>query len=289
MMSNNRRDYASSAEWLSALRQDEAWLSQSRQLQNSAASDLSTHREVAKRRIGVGDTLEFWEIYCHQVEPVVREIWEIADLSLPRLKIQAIGMLSMEWLEQQTGAEGVREGSAKGKTATKSKRKCDVQEKSRVTMTFLRKGQVTDGHLTLIFSSLQKENWIDGNQADFLALFSGKMDEDCILTWKGTIGKSTLVELFRRLVETGRIIVPHGFTIPAILEGHFNNIRGEWLTGLGKGDKPNAKGQPLIAWCAKLLKTDPDSLLNGGLDDEEEFGAEYDPYDHQDMQIHKHL
>ncbi|MBR2097741.1 MAG: hypothetical protein IJ907_07675 [Prevotella sp.] len=100
MMSCNRGDYRSAADWLSVLRQDEAWLSQQQRLLASPAKDVSIHREDAIRRIGKGETFEFWEIYGHQVEPVVNEVWEIAELSLPKLKIQAIGMLSMEWLEQ---------------------------------------------------------------------------------------------------------------------------------------------------------------------------------------------
>lgn len=101
MMSNNRSDYGSASEWLSALRQDELWLSQLQQLQASTADDLNAHREDAMRRIEQGVTFEIWEIYQHKVEPVVTEVWDIAELSLVRLKIQAIGMLSMEWLEQQ--------------------------------------------------------------------------------------------------------------------------------------------------------------------------------------------
>lgn len=100
MMSGNRRDYASASEWLSALKQDEAWLSQQQRLLISPATDVSIHREDAIRRIGQGETFEFWEIYGHQVEPVISEVWEIAELSLPKLKLQTIGMLSMEWLEQ---------------------------------------------------------------------------------------------------------------------------------------------------------------------------------------------
>lgn len=100
MMSSNRKDYGSATEWLSALRQDEAWLSQRLQLQEMSAADMSAHRDEALRRIGNGETFEFWKIYQHQVEPVVSEVWEIAELSLPKLKIQVIGMLSMEWIEQ---------------------------------------------------------------------------------------------------------------------------------------------------------------------------------------------
>ena len=100
MMSSNRSDYGSASEWIAALRQDDAWLSQLHRLETSTAADARAHQEDALRRIGRGETFEFWEIYAHQVEPVVGEVWEIAELSLPKLKIQAIGMLSMEWLER---------------------------------------------------------------------------------------------------------------------------------------------------------------------------------------------
>ena len=99
MMSNNRGEYASPSLWLSALRQDGLWLSQLQQLQDPKA-DVSALREVAMRKIGQGDTFELWDSYRHQVEPVVTEVWGIAELSLIKLKIQTIGMLSIEWLEQ---------------------------------------------------------------------------------------------------------------------------------------------------------------------------------------------
>ena len=104
MMSSNRRDYGSASEWLAALRLDEAWLSQQQRLQSSLAGNGDAYRDEAIRRIGRGDTFEFWEIYQHKVEPVVSEVWEIAELSLPKLKIQTIGMLSMEWLEKLVSA-----------------------------------------------------------------------------------------------------------------------------------------------------------------------------------------
>lgn len=101
MMSNNRGEYASPSLWLSALRQDGLWLSQLQQLQDQKA-DISALREAAMRKIGQGLTFEFWDSYQHQVEPVVMEVWEMEELTLPKLKIQTIGMLSMEWIEQQT-------------------------------------------------------------------------------------------------------------------------------------------------------------------------------------------
>ena len=110
MMSNNRADYGSATEWLSALRHDEAWLCQQQQLQQSSTDDFKTHLDAAKRRIGSGLLFEYWEIY-HQVESAVSEVWEITELTLPKLKIQTIGMLSMEWMEQQDEKRGLGNNS----------------------------------------------------------------------------------------------------------------------------------------------------------------------------------
>ena len=105
MMSSNRSDYKSASEWLSTLMHDEAWLTQQQRLQSSTAADVNVHREDAIRRIGIGETYEFWEIHGHQVEKAVNEVWDIAALSLPKLKIQTIGMLSMAWLEQHADVQ----------------------------------------------------------------------------------------------------------------------------------------------------------------------------------------
>lgn len=100
-MSGNRDDYSSPAEWLSMIRQDGGWLQQREFLESSLDSgDINARREAAINWIGKGETLGFWEIYRHKVEPVVAEVWEISDLTLAKLKIQTIGMLSIEWIEQ---------------------------------------------------------------------------------------------------------------------------------------------------------------------------------------------
>lgn len=111
MMSNNRAEYGSASEWLSALKQDELWLSQLQQLEAPSA-DRAALRDAALRKIGQTLTFEFWDSYGHRVEPVVSEVWGIAELSLPKLKIQTIGMLSMEWLEKQEKTDDrVQQGS----------------------------------------------------------------------------------------------------------------------------------------------------------------------------------
>ena len=148
----------------------------------------------------------------------------------------------------------------KPKKATGSKPK-----KPRETMTFGRRSAVTEGHIVLLYQKLVKEGWIEGNEADFKALFSGKRDEDCQLL----------------------ITVAEGFTLPAILEGHFKDINGAWLTGLDKGNGANDKALPIITECVRLLKASPDQLIYGAYDDDEDFKSEYDPFDHQDLNLHK--
>ena len=96
-------------------------------------------------------------------------------------------------------------------------------------------------------------------------------------------GKGTLVELFKQMVGAKLVIVPKGFTLSAILEGHFTDTDGKWLTGLDKGNAANDKAIPFIQECVNLLKMSP----NGDYDDDEDFQSEYDPFDHQDLNLHK--
>ena len=161
----------------------------------------------------------------------------------------------------------------------------------REEMTFSHKGSVTEGHLTLLYSKLMEEGWIDCIEGDFKALFSGKRDEACTLIWLGKFGNGTLVELFKQMITAELVIVPKGYTLPHILEGHFKNKDGQWLTRLDKGDKAHEKALPVIKECVDLLKLSVQKLilkLRGEMmDDDEDFKSVYDPYDHQDLNIHK--
>lgn len=163
----------------------------------------------------------------------------------------------------------------------------DKPPKPSETMTFRRKGSVLEGHLTLLFNKLAKEGWIEGDEASFKALFSGKRDAECMLIWAGLYGKSTLVELFRQLINAGLIVLKEGFTLSSVLEGHFTDRSGQNLTGLDKGDTPNEKALPMIQECVKLLQADPKQLIYGAYEKDEDFLLAYDPYDHQDMHLHR--
>ena len=160
-------------------------------------------------------------------------------------------------------------------------------EKPRETMTFGRKSGVTEGHIVLLYQKLVKEGWIEGNDADFKALFSGSRDEDCELVWLGKYGKGTLVELFKQFVQAKLIVVSDGFTLSSLLEGHFKDTDGKWLTGLDKGDSANSKALPVIQECVKLLKADPERIIYGDYDEDEDARSEYDQFDQQDMHWHQ--
>ena len=101
MISNDRAKYSSSSEWLSALRQDEAWLLQEERLLSSGSSDMEALRKIAVERMGDDTVSDYWEIYNHNVEKAIQEAWD-TGMSLVKLKIQAIGLLTLEWIEQLT-------------------------------------------------------------------------------------------------------------------------------------------------------------------------------------------
>lgn len=165
-------------------------------------------------------------------------------------------------LSQEDGTNNVRAHSTvKSLAEGKKKKMVEMRLKPRETMTFERKPEVTEEHLKLLFVKLAQEGWVSGNESDFKALFSGKRDEDCVTIWLGKYGKSTLVELFQQFVNSGLVILPEGFTLSSILEGHFKDEEGQWLTGLNKGDASNKKALPVIAECVRLLKLRPDKAL----------------------------
>lgn len=175
------------------------------------------------------------------------------------------------------------------KKATTKKKPLSKPPKPRETMTFQPGKGVLEGHLSMLFKQMADDGLIEGNEADFKALFSKKMNSNCLLIWTNKYGKGTLVELFKRLAEEGLIIVPDGFTLTAILEGHFQDSDGKWITGLDKGNKANKKAAPLIDLCVKTLKADPKDLINSMQQDDGYFRSEYDSYDHQDLHLRKHL
>ena len=101
MMSYHRSDFESASQWLAALRQDDAWLSQLRQLQTADESGLYKRYQIASQKIEASIASDFWFFYEHRVEKVVEELWETGEVTLPTLKVQTIWLLTLEWLEKE--------------------------------------------------------------------------------------------------------------------------------------------------------------------------------------------
>lgn len=225
----------------------------------------------------------------------IRELIKAAteSLNLKDFKGDVVGvkLVENEFGNIEPGGIGIQINNGPApKAAPNSKKgsgKKDSDEKPpkpREVMTLKRRSKVLDGHLTLLFQKLTKEGWIDGFEANFKNLFSGQRDENCQLTWTGLYGKGTLVELFKQLIKAELIDVPAGFTLSSILEGHFMDKQGQWLTGLDNGDPAHNKALPVIQECINLLKISPDADRDD-LDDD--FRSEYDQFDQQDMHWHK--
>ena len=167
--------------------------------------------------------------------------------------------------------EGTRQHNTGGHGNKKAKLAKVDPKKPRETMTLCRRFSVTEDNLAAFFQYLQKQNWIEGNKADFMALFSGRFDKRCELIWKGKYGKGTLVELFKRLKKDGTVVVPKGFTLSRILEGHFKDSDGKFLTCLDHGNGFNPKADGEMQWCVTLMNTTDE-------DEEEDYEPKLNPY-----------
>ena len=149
------------------------------------------------------------------------------------------------------------------KNKSGSKKKTDNR---RELMTFSLGKGVLMGHISVLYNYLCGQEWIDGYEADFCDLFSGK--KSCSwLTWTGMYGKSTLAELFKQLVRAEKVAIPKGFTLAAILQGHFKDSDGAPITGLDKGNAPNSKAYPDIERAIELMDTSLTSAHDNDDDD----------------------
>ena len=120
-------------------------------------------------------------------------------------------------------------------------------------MTFAMNG-INSGHITLLYQHLMDINWIDKSTQpnDFQRLFSAK-NCVCKITWTGG-GKGNLKFLFQKMLEQKKISIPGNFGLVPILEAHFVDKEGIYLTELNKG-KVSKKALPIIKECIDILNT----------------------------------
>ncbi len=120
-------------------------------------------------------------------------------------------------------------------------------------------GNITDGHLQMLRKKLVDVGWIakDTQPDDFGKLFSGKTNTTKII-WTGIVGKGMLRFLFAKMVEQRFIIVPDSHSIDTILENHFIDTDGNYLSGLNSS-KESIKHLPVIKECLDILQLEADT------------------------------
>lgn len=120
-------------------------------------------------------------------------------------------------------------------------------------MTFKTNG-ITGGHVTLLYQKLMAIGWIpkDTPADDFQHLFSGKSCV-CKITWTGG-GKGNLRELFHIMREQDLITIPGNNGLETVLESHFVDKNGNYLTGLNSSGNGAKKSLPIINECIRILQ-----------------------------------
>ena len=196
---------------------------------------------------------------------------------------------------------GVQNG--REKTASKGKASNDTEIKPEkqhgVEYPVFSKGSgVTDDHIKALYRLLTARGWISTQTclADFKRLFFGKSN-DCEIIWTGqdklgnneptSLGVSALYVLFKKMFDEGLITTSNkAQKVGPILEMHFVDTEGIFLTNVSNVSKTSAKANNYIKQILITMKMRPSSediqrLL------EEDMESKYDKYDRQDLNYRK--
>ena len=139
----------------------------------------------------------------------------------------------------------------------KQAKKKPVQQ-DRTYITFTMSG-ITVGHIDMLRQKLIQVGWIakDTLPDNFYKLFSGKTNSIKI-TWTGAVGKGMLLFLFQKMVDQGEIVVPDNHSITTILESHFVDEHGIYISGLNSS-KESPKHFPIVKECLNILQLEVDN------------------------------
>lgn len=134
--------------------------------------------------------------------------------------------------------------------ATNKKSKSTPQV-DKTYMTFATHG-ISMGNITLMFQHLMDIGWIAKSTSadEFSKLFSGQSCV-CKITWTGG-GKGNLKYLFQILIDQQKLTIPQGFDLVPILESHFVDKNGIYLSGLNSG-KESSKAPKIAQECLTKL------------------------------------
>lgn len=157
---------------------------------------------------------------------------------------------------------------------------------------------VTDDHIKALYRLLTARGWISTQtkEVDFLRLFSGKSN-DCEIIWTGQdklgdneptkLGVAALYVLFKNMFDEGLITTGNkAQKVGPILESHFVDTDGHFLTNVSNVKTTSAKANDYIQQILRTMKMRPSSediqrLL------EEDMESKYDENDRQDLNYRK--
>jgi len=153
---------------------------------------------------------------------------------------------------------------------------------------------VTDDHIVALYRLLTTRGWISTQTClvDFKRLFSGKSNE-CEIIWTGqdklgsneptSLGVSALYVLFKKMADEGLINTgSKANRVGPILEMHFVDTEGHYLTSVSNARKTSEKANAYIERILQTMRMRPSSediqrLLA------EEMESRYDKNDRQDL------
>ncbi len=241
MIRYNRSFYASASQWLEAIKQDRAWLSQLQQLQNATPAELKKQHQMASNKIEKSDACDYWHFYNKQVDRVklvVEELWEAGKMTPAIQRTLIIWMLTEEWLEQHSeidiqASEKPKRPSSKQKPKAKADRKPSDKP---LTLKYYMHGN--NGVLMRqrkrvhqVFKMWNRWGWIDEQTSleDFDTFFEGE-PRHCNITWKanGTI----LTILLQELLEQLYIEKPTGCAAKSLVKQQFGKTANSDRTRL---------------------------------------------------------
>jgi len=144
---------------------------------------------------------------------------------------------------------------------TKQRRRTDEPvQLDRNYITFSMCG-IMYAHLQMLRQTLIKAEWIarDTQPDDFDKLFSGKIN-NAKVTWTNKAGKGMLLFLFRQMYKQQKISIPYGYHLATILESHFVDPDGHYLSNLNNS-KDCRMHLPVIKECMDRLQLDINDIL----------------------------
>jgi len=157
----------------------------------------------------------------------------------------------MDYYLEQWDAETPKEETPKIEDPKPTKKKPVQQDRTYITFTM---SGITVGHIDMLRQKLIQVGWIakDTLPDDFYKLFSGKTNSTKII-WTGAVGKGMLLFLFQKMVDQGEIVVPDNHSITTILESHFVDEHGKFISGLNSS-KESSKHFPIVKECLDILQ-----------------------------------